>query len=60
MFYHSVTNVRTVVRSLLFTFRVTLVTAQCKTYYRFCFSDLATAQAFIEQFGGTVYIADAR
>jgi len=23
-------------------------------YYRWCFSDLATAQAFMEQFGGEV------
>jgi len=26
-----------------------------QTFYRWCFSNLATAQAFIEQFGGTVY-----
>jgi hypothetical protein len=26
-----------------------------ETYYHWCFSDLATAHAFIEQFGGTVY-----
>jgi hypothetical protein len=25
---------------------------QGQTYYRWCFSDLATAQAFIEKFGG--------
>jgi hypothetical protein len=24
-------------------------------YYRWCFSDLATARAFVEQFGGTFY-----
>jgi hypothetical protein len=26
-----------------------------KTYYRWCFSDLATARAFAEQFGGVFY-----
>ena len=26
-----------------------------QTYYRWCFSDLATAHAFIEQFGGSLY-----
>jgi hypothetical protein len=26
-----------------------------KTYYRWCFSDLPTARAFIEQFGGSLY-----
>ena len=26
-----------------------------QTYYRWCFSDLATAHAFIEQFGGFLY-----
>jgi hypothetical protein len=31
-----------------------------QTYYRWCFSDLTTVQAFVEQFGGTVYVADAR
>jgi len=35
-----------------------IVLKEGETYYRWCFSDLATAQAFIEQFGGTVYIAD--
>jgi hypothetical protein len=24
-------------------------------YYRWCFSDLTTARAFVEQFGGTFY-----
>jgi hypothetical protein len=26
-----------------------------QTYYRWCFSDLATARAFAEQFGGAFY-----
>ena len=26
-----------------------------QSYYRWCFSDLATARAFIEQFGGAFY-----
>jgi hypothetical protein len=26
-----------------------------QTYYRWCFSDLETARAFIEQFGGAFY-----
>jgi hypothetical protein len=26
-----------------------------KSYYRWCFSDLATARAFVEQFGGAFY-----
>jgi hypothetical protein len=26
-----------------------------QTYYRWCFSDLATAHAFIEKFGGSLY-----
>ncbi len=25
-----------------------------QAYYRWCFSDLATAQSFVEQFGGTI------
>jgi hypothetical protein len=25
-----------------------------EAYYRWCFSDLATAQSFVEQFGGTI------
>jgi hypothetical protein len=32
-----------------------IVLKKRKTFYRWCFSDLATAQAFIEQFSGTVY-----
>ena len=31
-----------------------IVLRKGQTYYRWCFSDLPTAQAFIEQFGGTV------
>ena len=26
-----------------------------RSYYRWCFSDLATARAFVEQFGGAFY-----
>ena len=26
-----------------------------QSYYRWCFSDLATARAFVEQFGGAFY-----
>jgi hypothetical protein len=26
-----------------------------KSYYRWCFSDVDTARAFVEQFGGTFY-----
>jgi hypothetical protein len=26
-----------------------------QTYYRWCFSDLVTARAFVEQFGGAFY-----
>jgi len=32
-----------------------IVLKKGQMYYRWCFSDLTTAQAFIEQFGGTVY-----
>jgi chitinase len=28
-----------------------------QTYYRWCFSDLATARAFLEQFGGSLVLA---
>jgi hypothetical protein len=28
---------------------------QGQTYYRWCFSDLATARGFLEQFGGAFY-----
>ena len=31
-----------------------IVLREGQTYYRWCFSDLPTAQAFIEQFGGEV------
>jgi hypothetical protein len=39
-----------------------IVLKERQTYYRWCFSDLATAHAFIEQFGETVYkrMAEAR
>ena len=30
------------------------IVRQDKIYYRWCFSDLATADAFIEQFGGAL------
>jgi hypothetical protein len=32
-----------------------IISKEGETYYHWCFSDLATAHAFIEQFGGTVY-----
>ena len=32
-----------------------IVLKEGQTFYRWCFSDLATAHAFIEQFNGTVY-----
>jgi hypothetical protein len=32
-----------------------IILKEGETYYHWCFSDLATAHAFIEQFGGTVY-----
>jgi hypothetical protein len=32
-----------------------IVLKEGRTFYRWCFSDLATAQAFIEQFSGMVY-----
>jgi hypothetical protein len=31
-----------------------------QTYYRWCFSDLAMAHAFIEQFGGSLYEPERR
>jgi hypothetical protein len=34
--------------------RSTILKRKDKTYYRWCFSDLKTAQSFIEQFGGTI------
>ncbi len=34
--------------------RCTIRKQKGKTYYRWCFSDLKTAQSFIEQFGGTI------
>jgi hypothetical protein len=37
-----------------------IVLKEHQTYYRWCFSDLTTVQAFIEQIGGTVYVADTR
>ena len=32
-----------------------IILKEGETYYHWCFSDSATAHAFIEQFGGTVY-----
>jgi hypothetical protein len=32
-----------------------IVLKERQMYYRWCFLDLATAHAFMEQFGGTVY-----
>ena len=32
-----------------------IVLRETHMYYRWCFSDLATAHAFIEQFGGSLY-----
>ena len=32
----------------------TILKQEGKTRYRWCFSDLKTAQSFIEQFGGTI------
>ena len=37
-----------------------IVLKEGQTSYRWCFSDLATALAFIEEFDGTVTIADAQ
>jgi hypothetical protein len=39
-----------------------IILKEGETYYRWCFSDLTTARAFMEQFGGTVYkrMAEAR
>ena len=34
--------------------RSTFPQGEGQAYYRWCFSDLATAQSFIEQFGGTI------
>jgi hypothetical protein len=34
--------------------RCTILKREGKTCYRWCFSDLNTAQSFIEQFGGTI------
>jgi hypothetical protein len=31
---------------------------ESQPYFRWCFRDLATAQAFIEQFGGTLYTSN--
>ena len=32
-----------------------IILKEGETYYHWCFSDLAMAHAFVEQFGGTVY-----
>ena len=32
-----------------------IVLKEGQTYYRWCFSDVTTARAFIEQFGGTIH-----
>ncbi len=32
-----------------------IILRERETYYRWCFSDLAMARAFIEQFGGSLY-----
>jgi hypothetical protein len=34
--------------------RGTIPKGEGKAYYRWCFSDLETAQSFVQQFGGTI------